>query len=309
MLRDGEWMARGESEHDHSGEFRDDVAGATRGRLHLYVSYACPWASRVLMVRALKGLEEALPISVLHPYMGDDGWAFRPGDDARCDGDPVLGADFLREIYLVADPYYTGAATVPALWDRELRTIVNNSSEDLIKILEVDFDELATTNIRLYPEPHRRIIDETIEAIYEPINKGVYQCGLAATQRAYDRAFTQLFDALDQYEDVLSLQRYLCGDAFTLADVCLFTTLVRFDPVYYVLFKCNGRLIAQYRHLSNYMRDIYQLPGVARTVDMRHIKQHYYTSQPQLNPRRIVAAGPQQLDLGAPHDRARFSRM
>jgi putative glutathione S-transferase len=309
MLREGEWVTKSDWKKSGDGSFqrepttfRDPVTDVAPGRYHLYVSYACPWACRTLMVRALKGLEGAISVSVVHPFMGDDGWAFDP-DEPRCDADPIHGARFLREVYLAADPKFTGRVTVPVLWDREEETIANNESSDIIRFFDRDFHELAVSDLVLYPESHKDRIDEVMEAIYQPINNGVYRCGFAGSQAAYDRAFAELFEALDHYDALLSNQRYLCGDRLTLADVCMFTTLVRFDPVYYVHFKCNGRLIADYDNLSGYLRELYQLPGVADTVSFDHIKRHYYRSHRNINPTQIVAGGPRRMDLSAPHGR------
>ena len=244
------------------------------------------------MVRAMKGLEDAISVSVVHHFMGDDGWAFRPGDDEASTADPILGADYLREIYIAADASFTGRVTVPVLWDRQERTIVNNESSDIIRMLDRDFHALATRDVVLYPEVTRDSIDAVTEDIYSPINNGVYRCGFATTQKAYDEAFGALFDALDRYDDLLGGQPFLCGEQPTLADVCMFTTLVRFDPVYYVHFKCNGRLIAQYDHLPEYVARVRALPGIESTIHLGHIKRHYYASHEHINPRRIVAKGP-----------------
>ena len=322
MLKDGAWITMREWEKSTSGHFDRQVSrfrgdlpeeGATVGRYHLYVSYACPWACRVLMVRALKGLEAAISVSAVAPFMGDDGWAFADPEgqeegeeDPDVDADPVLGARYLREIYQAADPAFTGRVTVPVLWDRERRTIVNNESSDLVKILDQRFARHASRDVELYPEALRPAIDEAMDAIYEPINNGVYRCGFAGTQAAYEESFEQIFAALDHHDELLGRQRYLCGEQLTVADLCLFSTLVRFDDVYYVHFKCNGKLIAQYDNLSAFAREIYQLPGLAPTVNRRHIKQHYYTSHRQLNPRQFVAAGPRDNDFSRPHDRARL---
>jgi putative glutathione S-transferase len=272
------------------------------GRYHLYVSYACPWAHRTLIVRALRGLEHALPVTVVDPKMGDDGWQFSSDEP-----DPVLGAPLLREIFVAADARYTGRVTVPVLWDKKTSTIVNNESREIIRMLDTDFAELAKNPVSLAPPDLLGRIDHTLDAIYEPINNGVYRAGFASKQEAYEEACTELFDALDHWDGVLGKQRYLCGSVLTEADVALFTTLLRFDLVYYAHFKCNVRRIADYRNLSGYLRDIYQIPEVKKTCRLDHIKVHYYWSQTTVNPYRIVPIGPNVLpELEAPHDRARL---
>lgn len=299
FLKNGTWHTSEDWENDGDGHFerqastfRDGVADVASKRYHLYVSYACPWASRTLMVRAMKGLEDAIEVSVVHPFMGDDGWAFRPDDDDASTNDPVLGASFLRELYVAADASFTGRVTVPVLWDRERRTIVNNESSDIIRMFDRDFQSLATRDVVLYPEDRRDAIDAVTDDIYEPINNGVYRCGFATSQEAYEQAFEELFSALERYDRLLGEQPYLCGDEPTLADVCMFTTLIRFDPVYYVHFKCNGRLVAQHDNLPGYVERVRALPGVESTIHLGHIKRHYYESHEHINPQRIVAKGP-----------------
>jgi putative glutathione S-transferase len=255
-----------------------------------------------LIIRALKGLESAVPVTVVDPFMGDEGWGFRD-DRGRPLGEPELDARFLRELYLVADPGYTGRVTVPVLWDRVARTIVNNESREILNMLDVVMHRFRTHDLDLYPYELRAEIDSTIDRIYAPINNGVYRCGFAQTQRAYDIAFDELFAALTQWEHVLESQRYLCGDRLTEADICMFTTLLRFDPVYYVHFKCNQRRIVDYPHLSGYLRELYSLRGVAETCRFDDIKMHYYRSQPGVNPKGLVARGPDLSYLAAPHGR------
>lgn len=277
---------------------------AAPGRYHLYVSYACPWASRTLIVRALKKLEPILGVDVVHPDMGKKGWHF--GDYPGATGDRVNGAAYLYEIYQQADPDYTGIVTVPVLWDRQRRTIVNNESSEIIRMLNSAFDEWGDAQLDLYPEPLRPEIDVLNAVIYETVNNGVYRAGFARNQRAYEQAFDALFRTLDELEARLSRQRYLVGGQITEADWRLFVTLVRFDAVYVGHFKCNLRRIADYPNLSGYLRELYQWPGVAATVNMNHIKRHYYYSHTELNPGRIVPKGP-LLNLDAPHDRERFA--
>ncbi len=271
------------------------------GRYHLYVSRACPWAHRTTIIRSLKGLESSISLSSVAPFMGSGGWQF----DADSD-DPPHGADYLREIYAKADPAYTGRVTTPVLWDKERETVVNNESREISRMLTTEFEALAENDMDLCPADLREKIDATIDAIYEPINNGVYRSGFATTQEAYEQAVTGLFDALDYYDSVLAGSRYLCGNSMTEADIFLFTTLVRFDAVYHGHFKCNIRRIEDYENLSGYLREIYQIPGVAGTVDIPHIKRHYYTSHESVNPTRIVPKGP-VLDLNAPHGREKMN--
>jgi len=270
------------------------------GRYHLYVSLACPWAHRTLIMRRWKQLEGAISLSIVDPFMGDDGWTF--SDVHGAIPDSVNGATRLWEIYKKADPSYTGRVTVPVLWDKQTGTIVNNESREIVRMLDLEFDAIGDASVSYYPEALRAEIDRTIHAIYEPINNGVYRAGFAVRQKAYDEAVTELFAALSHWEGVLAERRYLCGDVLTEADVFLFTTLVRFDPVYHGHFKCNVRRIADYPHLYGYLRDLYQTHGVAETVDFDHIKQHYYRSHPTINPTRIVPKGP-IVDLLSPHGR------
>ena len=277
---------------------------AESGRYHLYVSLACPWAHRTLIFRRLKQIENAISVSVVHPHMGENGWEFRPGE--ACVGDDVNGFRYLYEAYLKAKTDYAGRVTVPVLWDKQASTIVNNESADIIRMLNSAFDALTPVATDYYPASLRANIDRVNEFVYENINNGVYRCGFAGTQRAYEHAFDQLFKALDEIESRLDRQRYLVGDRITEADWRLFTTLVRFDAVYYSHFKCNLRRLEDYANLSNYLRELYQSPGVAETVNLDHIKHHYYGSHTQLNPSGIVPKGP-ALDFLRPHNRDRFA--
>ena len=260
------------------------------GRYHLYVSHACPWAHRTLVVRALRGLEEAIGVSVVHPDMGDDGWRFG-GDHPGVSPAPVHGFTFLREAYAAAAADYTGRVTVPVLWDRALGRIVNNESREIIRLLDTVFDPLAL-GPSLRPAGLAPAIDAAIDAIYEPINNGVYRAGFAGTQGAYEAAVTELFAALDDWEGVLGDQPYLCGDTLTEADVCLFATLVRFDAVYVTHFKCNLRRIRDYPNLWAFLGRMLAKDGVRETVHLDHIKAHYFRSHPRLNPGRVVPLGP-----------------
>ena len=277
---------------------------AQAGRYHLYVAWACPWAHRTAILRKLKGLEEAVGLSAVGSFMGEDGWAFY--DEPGVIPDAVNGAHYLREVYAKADPEYTGRVTTPVLFDRETETIVNNESREIVRMLDTEFGEFTTTDAAFCPGELHEEIDATIDAIYEPINNGVYRSGFATTQEAYEEAVTELFDALDRWERVLGVWRYLCGDRITEADWCFFPTLVRFDAVYHGHFKCNLRRIVDYPNLWGYLRDLYGQTGVAETVNMDHIKKHYYRSHESINPTRVVPKGP-LLDFTEPHDRARLS--
>jgi putative glutathione S-transferase len=275
------------------------------GRYHLYVSLACPWAHRTLIFRRLKGLEEAITLSIVDPVMGENGWMF--SNAAGSIPDPIFGSRFLHEVYTRAKPDYSGRVTVPVLWDRKRKTIVNNESSEIIRMFNREFDAVGEPGLDFYPEPLRAQIDEINDYVYARINDGVYRCGFATSQAAYDEAFHGLFDALDDLERRLADRRYLVGDQITEADWRLFTTLVRFDVVYVGHFKCNLRRIADYPNLSGYLRDLYQSPGVAETVNFSHIKRHYYASHVRINPSRIVALGP-DFDLDLPHGREHRSR-
>ncbi|MFP4607710.1 MAG: glutathione S-transferase family protein [Thiohalospira sp.] len=271
---------------------------AEAGRYHLYVSYACPWAHRVLAVRTLKGLESMISVDVVNPVMGSKSWDFAT-DFPGTTGDTVNGAEYLYENYLRADPKVTGIVTVPCLWDRERGTIVNNESADLVRMLGSAFDGVGARPLDLYPEDLQEAIEALNEFIYEDVNNGVYRAGFATAQSAYEAAWERLFEALDRLEEHLGEQTWLTGGRITEADWRLFTTLVRFDAVYYSHFKCNARRLMDYPELWDYTRALYQVPGIAETVRMDHIKHHYYRSHPSLNPSGIVPAGP-ILDFEAP---------
>ena len=310
---DGEWRTDAELSRDEDGayerqesRFRDWIESdgphpPEADRYHLYVSYACPWAHRTLITRALLGLEDAVSVSVVDPYRDENGWQFTPDRDG-CTVDHVHGADYLRELYRRADPDVTGRVTVPVLWDREADTIVNNESREIMRMFADDLASFGAHDVELSPVAHRDRIDAVLDAIYEPINNGVYRTGFATSQSAYDAAVTELFAALDRWDAHLADRRYLVGDGLTEADVAMFTTLVRFDAVYHTHFKCNVRLIQQYDHLWPYLRDLYHTPGFGETVRMDHIVEHYYTTHRSINPHGIVPRGP-ELDFAAPHDR------
>ena len=274
---------------------------AEAGRYHLYVSLACPWAHRTLIFRALKGLDSMIDVSVVHWFMGKDGWTFAPGDGAT--SDRLHGSEFLHQVYTKADPTYSGRVTVPVLWDKAQGTIVSNESAEIIRMMNSAYDGVGAAPGDYYPEPLRAEIDALNDRIYDTVNNGVYKAGFATTQEAYEEALVPLFGTLDWLEDRLSAQRYLMGDALTEADWRLFTTLVRFDPVYVGHFKCNLRRIEDYPNLFGYVRDLYQHPGIAATVDLPYIKKHYYGSHTSVNPTRVVPMGP-DIDYTAPHDRA-----
>jgi putative glutathione S-transferase len=273
---------------------------AAPGRFHLYASLACPWAHRTLIFRRLKRLEDVVSVSVVHWHMGENGWEFRDGPG--CTPDHVGGARYLHEVYTRAKADYTGRATVPVLWDKERGTIVNNESAEIIRMFNGAFDEWGDASVNFYPEALRDEIDEINARVYKAINNGVYKTGFATTQDAYEEAFDALFDALDEIEDRLSRRRYLTGERLTEADWRLFTTLVRFDPVYVGHFKCNKRRLVDYPNLWAYARELYQVPGVAATVNLHHIKHHYYGSHKMINPTGIVPKGP-EIDYAAPHRR------
>ena len=273
---------------------------AQPGRYHLYVSYACPWAHRTLIFRQLKKLQDVISISVVDPRMGDKGWSFGKFPDAT--DDQVNGAEYLYEDYLKAQNDFTGIVTVPVLWDKQQQTIVNNESSEIIRMLNSAFDQWGDESIDLYPEALRNDIDEINQQVYHGINNGVYKCGFATTQQAYDKAFHNLFSVLDDIEERLSQQRYLVGEQITEADWRLFVTLLRFDSVYYNLFKCNKQRIEEYPALSNYLRELYQWPGITQTINMNHIKTHYYYSLDKINPSRIVPQGP-GIDYQTAHNR------
>jgi putative glutathione S-transferase len=276
---------------------------AEAGRYHLYVSLACPWAHRTIIFRHLKKLESVISMSVTSWYMGEDGWTFNTKEGSS--GDTVNGAGRLSDIYLRADPKYTGRVTVPVLWDKKRQAIVSNESSEIIRMLNSAFADLTNERTDYYPADLRSEIDAVNELVYANVNNGVYRAGFATVQAAYEEAFRNVFSALADLDRRLSRQRYVAGARMTEADWRLFPTLIRFDAVYYSHFKCNLRRIGDYENLSNYLRDLYQVPGIDETVSIDHIKRHYYSSQRKVNPTGIVPLGP-ELDFTAPHDRDRF---
>ena len=274
---------------------------AESGRYHLYVSYACPWAHRALIFRQLKGLEEYITVSAVHPDMLTKGWTFE-ADDHGATGDDLFGSDFAHQIYTRADPQYSGRVTVPILWDKTQNTIVSNESSEIIRMFNSAFDGLTGNNTDFWPEDMRDAIEEVNQRIYSTVNNGVYKSGFATSQAAYDDAVHALFDSLDWLEERLSENRYLMGERITEADWRLFTTLIRFDPVYHLHFKCNRKRIADYPNLWAYTRELYQWDGVADTVNMEHIVRHYHYSHDSINPHRIIPINP-VLDYWEPHQR------
>ena len=323
LLVDGQWQDKWYDTEASGGRFVREDAGfrnwvtadgsagptgvggfkAEANRYHLYVSLACPWAHRTTIYRKLKGLEDMISLSVVHPFMGDKGWTFAEG--AGVIADPIVNASYLYEVYVAAKPNYTGRVTVPILWDKKTNTIVSNESSEIIRMLNSAFDEAGATDVNFLPKALLAEIDTINEFVYSAVNNGVYKAGFATTEAAYKEGVVTLFDALDTLEARLADQRYLLGDTITEADWRLFTTLVRFDAVYVGHFKCNIRRIVDYPNLWGYLRDLYQVPGIAETVSIEHIKAHYYTSHANINPTRIIPVGP-LLDFNEPHDRARL---
>ena len=325
LLVDGVWQDAWYNTKEHGGRFirteaqfrnwvtADGSPGPTGrggfkaepGRYHLYVSYACPWAHRTLIFRAIKGLEDMIGVSFVHWYMGDKGWTFEP-DDAGVVGDRLFQSQYYYEIYLKADPNYSGRVTVPVLWDKRANTIVSNESSEIIRMFNSAFDGIGAKRGDYYPEELRSEIDALNERIYDCVNNGVYKAGFATSQEAYEEALYPLFETLDWLDERLKTQRYLTGGQITEADWRLFTTLMRFDAVYHGHFKCNLKRLADYPALSAYVRDLYQQPGVAGTLNFEHNRRHYYESHSTINPTGVVAVGP-KLDFDAPHDRARLA--
>ena len=320
LLQEGKWVDRWYDTKKEGGHFvrkeaqfrnwisADGGAGpsgaggfkAEAGRYHLYVSLACPWAHRTLIFRALKGLDAMISVSIVHWYMAENGWTFEPGTGVIPDS--VNGAKLMHQIYTAADAQYSGRVTVPVLWDKKTATIVSNESSEIIRMFNSEFDALGAQSGDYYPNALRPEIEALNARIYATLNNGVYRCGFATTQTAYEAAITPLFDTLDWLEGILANTRYLTGPDITEADWRLFTTLIRFDPVYVGHFKCNLRRIVDYPNLSNYLRDLYQQPGIAETVNVQHIKEHYYASHDSINPSRVVPKGP-TIDFSQPHNR------
>ncbi|MBO0343881.1 glutathione S-transferase family protein [Roseibium sp. CAU 1637] len=319
LLVDGKWQDKWYDTEGNGGKFKredaafrnwitaDGSAGpsgmdgfkAEADRYHLYVSYACPWAHRSLIFRKLKKLEDIIPVTAVEPLMLENGWEFS-------DPDPVNGANYAWHLYKKAKGDYTGRATVPILWDKKRETIVSNESAEIIRMFNSAFDQLTGSKLDFYPEELRPEIDEINERVYHTVNNGVYKSGFATTQKAYEEAVTALFETLDDLEERLAANRYLLGASLTEADWRLFTTLIRFDPVYFGHFKCNIRRIADFPNLHGFMRELYQMPGIAETVQFNTIKTHYYGSHAEVNPTRIIPVGPEQ-DLWQDHGRERLT--
>jgi len=277
---------------------------AEPGRYHLYVSYACPWAHRTLIFRTLKGLEDVISVSVVHPLMPAESWVF--GKYPGATEDHINQSRYLYENYLKADPGFNGLVTVPVLWDKKQQTIVNNESSEIIRMFNSAFDAFGNAEVDFYPQALRNEIDAINETVYNNVNNGVYRAGFAQTQHAYNNAYDRLFNTLDELEERLSRQRYLVGNQITEADWRLFTTLVRFDAVYYNHFKTNKKRLIEYPNLWAYTRELYQAPGVSQTVNMDHIKYHYFASHRSINPTGVVPKGP-HIDFMAPHEREHLS--
>ena len=287
------WVtADGSADPEGEGGF-----AAEAGRYHLYVSLACPWAHRTLIMRALKDLTDLIDVSVVSPVMLDQGWTFDTREGST--GDKLAGRDYHYQVYTAARKDYTGRVTVPVLWDKKTETIVNNESSEIIRMLNSAFDGITGNDLDFYPQALREAIDAWNDRIYPAVNNGVYRAGFATSQEAYEEAYTALFAELDHLDAHLADHRYLLGDRLTEADIRLFTTLIRFDAVYHGHFKCNRQRLEDFRHLPEYVRDIYQLPGVADTVDFGHIKTHYYASHRTINPTGVVPVGP-DIDYGQP---------
>lgn len=317
FLKNGKWHDEWDYNDEASGTFeRDESAfrnwvtpdgspgptgekgfAAEPGRYRLYISLACPWAHRANAARHLKGLTEAIDLVVVHWLMKDGGWSFREGECVT--PDPLIGADHLHQVYTQAKPDYSGHVTVPVLWDTRTATIVNNESADILRMLGSAFDNCGANHLDLYPEAHRKEINALNDRMYDAVNNGVYQAGFATSQQAYEEAVQPLFSMLDELEDRLRGEEWLVGGQLTEADIRLWTTLIRFDPVYYVHFKCNIRRIADYPNLSAFTRRLYDLDGMSETVNFKHIRHHYYASHEHINPHGIVPAGPEPLIPGA----------
>ena len=281
------WITKDGSVRSNDG----NIYIAEPDRYHIYVSLACPWAHRTLIMRVLKGLENIISVSVVHWYMVENGWTFNHAEGVI--PDTVNNVRYLHEIYTLANPNYSGRVTVPVLWDKKEKTIVSNESSEIIRMFNSEFNDLGAKSFDYYPKELRIEIDTLNERIYKTLNNGVYRCGFATTQQAYENAIFPLFDTLDWLETTLSTKKYLTGNQITEADWRLFTTLIRFDPVYVGHFKCNLRRIVDYPNLYNYMLDLYNQPGISKTVNMKHIKSHYYESHDTINPSRIVPEGPE----------------
>ena len=324
LLVDGVWHDKWYDTKKSAGKFQredaqlrnwvtaDGSAGPTGkagfkaevNRYHLYVSLACPWAHRTLIFRTLKGLESIISVSVVSPDMLNHGWSFDQANHST--GDQLFGFDYMHQVYTKNNPTYSGRVTVPVLWDKHTNQIVSNESSEIIRMLNSAFDGITGNGLDFYPESNREQIDQANDFVYHTINNGVYKSGFATTQQAYDEAYEALFDALDKVDGILGEQHFIAGDVMTEADWRLFTTLIRFDAVYYGHFKCNKRLLEQYRHIPHYLRQLNQVKGIAETVDFYHIKRHYYFSHTMINPTQVVPNGP-VVDYSTEHNRSEIS--
>lgn len=324
LLVDGEWHDKWYDTSKTQGKFERSIAQfrnwitvdgsagpsgepgfkAEPGRYHLYVSYACPWAHRTLIMRQLKGLNDLISVSVVHPLMLNHGWTFATDFDGAT-GDQLFDYDYYYQIYTRADADYSGRVTVPVVWDKQENKLVSNESSEIIRMFNSAFDSVGAAAGDYYPKDLRSDIDRINDWIYESLNNGVYKAGFATSQAAYDEAVEGVFERLDDLESLLSKQRYLCGERFTEADIRLFPTLLRFDPVYVQHFKCDRKRIAEYPALAGYLREIYQMPGIRDTTNLSHNRHHYYRSHPTINPHGIISTGP-EFDLDAPHGRERL---
>ncbi len=320
LLIEGKWHDKWYDTKSNNGQFKREGAqlrnwvtsdgrpgpsgeggfAAEKDRYHLYVSLACPWAHRTLIFRALKGLQDYISVSVVSPDMLDQGWTFDKASGSS--GDGLYHSEFMHQIYTRNNPQYSGRVTVPVLWDKQQQRIVSNESAEIIRMFNDAFNHLTDNQLNFYPQALRSQIDDVNEFVYDKINNGVYKAGFATTQKAYEQAYDSLFAALDELEVRLSKQRYLVGEQLTEADWRLFTTLIRFDAVYFGHFKCNQRMLESYDNISQYVRDLYQVPDVAQTVNFEHIKRHYYFSHTMINPTQVVPAGP-KIDFNRPHNR------
>ena len=325
LIQDGQWVDQWYDTKNSGGEFRRQDSRfrswltpegegknefkAEKGRYHLYVSLACPWAHRTLIFRELKNLQEYIDVTVVDAVMLENGWEFsRPQQESASEPDPLYNFKYAYELYLKADSNYEGRVTVPILWDKKTETIVSNESSEIIRMFNSAFNHLTGNTDDYYPAELHDSIHAVNDRVYDSINNGVYRAGFATTQEAYESAFHQLFDALDWVENLLTNQRYLVGQTLTEADWRLFTTLIRFDAVYFGHFKTNKQLLADYPAISGYVRELYQVPGVAETVSFEHIKTHYYVSHLTINPTGIIPLGPKQ-DFNLPHGRDHLAKV
>ena len=317
VLVNGKWDKNPLPKTNKKGEFirpdsgfrnsinsKDKIYQAEKNRYHLYISYACPWASRALIMLKLKKLDKIISFSSVNTLLLDNGWEFNK-DKKNLYSDPVLNKKFLRDLYILSDKSFSGKVTVPVLWDKKTKTIVNNESSEIMRILNSEFNNFTKVKTDFYPIKHKVAIDKINDFVYENINNGVYKVGFATSQAAYDKACENLFKALDKIEKILAKKRYLIGDILTEADFRLFTTLVRFDAVYVTHFKCNKKLLKDFHNISNYLCELYQIPGIAKTVNMHDIKEHYYCSHKHLNPSGIIPQG-FEFNFKAKHDRLRL---